>query len=185
MKPYRLWVCAALLLPRLLLAHGDEDHGAAAAAPAAPAARPLRVEAASEAFELVGQLQNDKLVLHLDRFATNEPVTGAAIDVEGGPLKPVTTTEHDGVYSIPAAALAVPGTHALVFTVRSGAVTDLLTGDLVVAEPPAAAAAAHLLPTRWIVAVLVVLLVAGAAVFAWRRRRIRGNRTDRLAGALR
>lgn len=169
------------LLPVSVVA--DEGHGAPPSAPHTALAP--RVEAHSESFELVGMLEGGKLTLYLDRFATNEPVTGAAIDVEGGPLKPVTTTEHDGVYSIPAAALAVPGTHALVFTVRSGAVTDLLTGDLVVAEPPAAAAAAHLLPTRRIVAVLVVLLVAGAAVFAWRRRRIRGNRTDRLSGALR
>lgn len=174
MKTCRLWVCAALLLPGLLFAHGDEDHGAANTKPAVAAARPLQVEAASEAFELVGQLQGDKLVIHLDRFATNEPVAGASIDVEGGPLKAASATERDGVYSLPAAALAAPGTHALVFTVRAGEVSDLLTGDLVVAVPPStptAEAATGLPLPPWVGAAVAALLILGAAVFVWRRRR--------------
>lgn len=173
MKPCRYWVSGALLLPGLLFAHGDEDHGDTAKKPVAPTVQPLRVEAASEAFELVGQLQGDKLVIHLDRFATNEPVTGAKVEVEGGPQKVVKATERDGVYTVPAAGLNAPGTHALVFTIQAGDATDLLTGDLVVASPEhAAAVAATGLPaTRWIAAAVAAALVAGAALFAWRRRR--------------
>lgn len=173
MKLCRYWVCGALLLPGLLFAHGDEDHGDTAKKPVAPTVQALRVEAASEAFELVGQLQGDKLVIHLDRFATNAPVTGAKVDVEGGPLKAVKATERDGVYTVPAAGLNAPGTHALVFTIQAGDANDLLTGDLVVANPePVAVAVATKLPaTRWIVAALATALVVGTALFAWRRRR--------------
>jgi hypothetical protein len=156
MKPCRYWFCVALLLPGLLFAHGDEDHGDAANAPVAPTVRALRVEAASESFELVGQLQGDKLVIHLDRFATNAPVTGAKVDVEGGPLKLVKALERDGVYTVPAADA-----------------TDLLTGDLVVASPEqaAVAGATGVPPTRWIAVAAAAAFVAGAALFARRRRR--------------
>lgn len=174
MKPCHYWVCGALLLPGLLFAHGDEDHGDTAKKPVAPAVQALRVEAASEAFELVGQLQGDKLIIHLDRFATNEPVTGAKVDVEGGPLKAVKATERDGVYTVPAAGLNEPGTHALVFTIQAGDASDLLTGDLVVANPqrPAVAGATSGLPaTRWIATAVAAALALGAALFAWRRRR--------------
>lgn len=174
MKPCRYWVCAASLLPGLLFAHGDEDHGDKAKAPVAPTVQPLRVEAASEAFELVGQLQGDKLVIHLDRFATNEPVTGAKIDVEGGPLKAVKATERDGIYTVPAAGLNAPGTHALVFTIQTGDASDLLTGDLVVASPEHAAVAgatSGLPGMRWIAAAGTAALVACAALFVLRRRR--------------
>lgn len=173
MKFCRYWVCGALLLPGLLFAHGDEDHGDAAKAPVAPTVRALRVEAASESFELVGQLQGDKLVIHLDRFATNAPVTGAKVDVEGGPLKLVKAIERDGVYTVPAAGLNAPGTHALVFTIQAGDATDLLTGDLVVASPEqaAVAGATGVPPTRWIAVAAAAAFVAGAALFARRRRR--------------
>ena len=174
MKPFRYWVCGALLLPAMLYAHGDEDHGDAAKKPVAPNVQPLRVEAASEAFELVGQLQGDKLVIHLDRFATNEPVTGATVDVEGGPLKAVKATERGGVYTVPAAGLNAPGTHALVFTIQASDASDLLTGDLVVASAEGATVAGvtgGLPAMRWIAAAVAAALVAGAALFAWRRRR--------------
>lgn len=183
----RLSVCGALLLPGLLFANGgaDHDHGPAAATPPAPATQALRVEAASELFELVGTLQGDQLVIHLDRFATNAPVTGAKIAVEGGPLKATAAVERDGTYTVAAAGLAAPGTHPLVFTIQAGAASDLLTGDLVVASPAPAAAPAGDIGPRWIgtaaVVTLITVLVLGVGVFAWRRRRTFRRTTE--AGA--
>ncbi|MDP1534142.1 MAG: hypothetical protein Q8L92_11255, partial [Rubrivivax sp.] len=116
-----------------------------------------------------------KLVIHLDRFTSNEPVTGAKITVEGGPLKATAAVERDGVYTVPAAGLAAPGTHPLVFTVQAGEASDLLTGDLVVASP--AAAAAHTDGIDWrsftkpALATLALVLILGAGLIAWRRRR--------------
>ena len=177
MKLFRLCICAALLSPALAMAGGGDDHshGPATAAPLAPTAQALRTEAASELFELVAVLEGDKLVIHLDRFASNEPVTGAKISVEGGPLKATTAVERDGIYTAPAAGLAAPGTHPLVFTVQAGEASDLLTGDLVVPSP--AAAAAHTDGFDWranagpALGTLVVVLILGAGAVAWRRRR--------------
>ena len=177
MKLFRLLTCAALLLPGLPMAGGGDDHshGPATPAPVASNASTLRVEAASELFELVGVLDGDKLVIHLDRFASNEPVTGAKITVEGGPLRATAAAERDGIYSAPAAALAAPGTHPLVFTVQAGEASDLLTGDLVVVSPAAAPAHADGIDWRSLaqpaVAGLVLFLLLGAGLVAWRRRR--------------
>lgn len=177
MKVFRLLICGVLLLPRLLLAGGGDDHshGPATTAPVIPTAQALRVEAASELLELVGLLDGDKLVIHLDRFASNEAVTGAKISVEGGPLKTTAATERDGVYTAPASGLAAPGTHPLVFTVQAGEASDLLTGDLVVAS--SAAAATHADGIDWpsftkpALATLVLVSILGAGLIAWRRRR--------------
>lgn len=175
MKLFRFVMCGALLLPGLLLAHGDEDHGATVAAAVASTAQALRMEAASELFELVAVLDGDNLVIHLDRFTSNEPVTGAKISVEGGPLKATAAVESDGVYTVPAAGLAAQGTHPLVFTVQAGEASDLLTGNLVVAS--AAAAAAHTDGIDWqsftkpALATLALVLILGAGLIAWRRRR--------------
>ena len=178
MKLFRLFICATLLLPGLLMAGGGDDHshGPATPAPVASAGEAPRVEAASELFELVGVLDGDKLVIHLDRFATNEPVTGASITVEGGPLKASAAAEKGGIYTVAAAGLAAPGTHPLVFTVQAGEASDLLTADLVVASP-VAAAAAHTDGIDWrslvqpAVAALVLFFILGAGLIAWRRRR--------------
>lgn len=178
MKLFRFLMSVALLLPGLLLAGGGDDHshGPVTQAPLVPLSQALRVEAASELFELVGVLDGDKLVIHLDRFTSNEPVTGAKISVEGGPLKAATAAaESDGVYTVAAAELAAPGTHPLVFTVQAGEESDLLTGDLVVASPEPAAA--HTDGIDWqsfskpALATLALVLILGAGLMAWRRRR--------------
>lgn len=177
MKRFRISICGALLVPGWLLAGGGDDHShGPAAAPAVTAtAVPLRVEAASELFELVGVLDGDKLVIHLDRYASNEPVLGAKISVEGGPLKAAAAVERDGIYTVAAAGLATPGTHPLVFTVQAGEANDLLTGDLVVASAPAVAAHAdgldwHSLRTPALGTLAAVLLL-GAGFAIWRRRK--------------
>lgn len=177
MKLLRFLMCGALLLPGLLVAGGGDDHshGPATLTPVAPSTQALRVEAVSELFELVAVLDGDKLVIHLDRFTSNEPVTGAKISVEGGPLKATAAVERDGVYTVPAAGLAAPGTHSLVFTVQAGEASDLLTGDLVVASPPAAAAHTDGIDwqsfTKPALATLALVLILGAGLIAWRRRR--------------
>ena len=172
---YRFWVCAALLLPGSLFAGGGDDHfhGDTQATPVDATAQPLRVEAVSELFELVGSLEGDKLVIHLDRFVTNEPVTGATISVEGGPLKATAAVEREGVYTVSAPGLAAPGTHPLIFTVQAGQISDLLTGDLVVAGAPATTLAAGEHSPPWtapLAAGLAAVLLLAAGAFAWRRR---------------
>ena len=95
-----------------------------------------RVEAHSEAFELVAELRASELAIVVDRYESNEPVLGAKLDVESGAIKAVAAFRAEqGDYAItdPALlkALAAPGEHGLVFTLVAGKDSDLLDGTLV------------------------------------------------------
>ncbi|CAN7657078.1 hypothetical protein LJR129_005146 [Acidovorax sp. LjRoot129] len=95
-------------------------------------------EARSEAFELVGRLQGGELSILINRFATNEPVLNATVEVESGNLKAPAKIHADmGDYAVDDAnmlkALAAPGDHPMVVSVLAGKESDLLDGTLTVA----------------------------------------------------
>ena len=98
-----------------------------------------RVEAKSEAFELVAELRATELIIVIDRFESNEPVLGAKLEVENGAFKAVAAYRAEqGDYVVTDAALlkslAAPGEHGLVFTLLVGQDSDLLDGTLVRGE---------------------------------------------------
>lgn len=105
------------------LAHEGHDDDEA---PQPSASTLPRGEAASGAFEIVAIARGDSLEIYLDRFATNEPVTGAAIEVESpsGPVKAV--ADPDGTYKVASPWLAKNGRTDLIFTVTAGDTTDIL-----------------------------------------------------------
>jgi hypothetical protein len=139
-----------------------------------------RMEAKSEDFELLATLTEDELSILIDRFATNEPVLNAQVEVETGQLKAVAKFHADhGDYAVADAeflkALAAPGEHALVITVNTGKESDLLDGVLKV-DAAAADAPVHAVP-RWVWAgaAALVLLAAGVLVRRSRRRAVVGS----------
>ncbi|KMO17354.1 efflux RND transporter periplasmic adaptor subunit [Methylobacterium indicum] len=148
--PHALALALALLaLPFLsahlagsVQAHEGHDHGA----PQAPVSKTIapRGEASSAAFELVAIPRGDAIVLYLDRFATGEPITDAALEVETPSGPAPATPEADGRYRLPAPWLAArdPGQDHLdlVVTVTAGADVDVLS--LAVALAPARESAA-------------------------------------------
>ena len=78
------------------------------------------------AFEIVAIARGENLEIYLDRFATNEPVIGATLEVEspGGPVKAAAGA--DGTYRVAAPWLAKGGRTDLIFTVTAGDTTDIL-----------------------------------------------------------
>ncbi|WP_298829765.1 hypothetical protein [uncultured Piscinibacter sp.] len=169
-------------------AHGPNgEHLDAPAAAVAPSALP-RVEARSEAFELVAELRAGAMTILVDRYETNEPVLGATLEVESGPLKAAAAFRAEqGDYAVTDAALlqalAVPGEHALVFTLIAGKDSDLLDATLVTTKPAAPSrdgehgldngdgSSPRLAPAAWIGAGLAALgLLGGLAWWLGRRR---------------
>lgn len=155
-------------------AHGPNgEHLDGPAAPA-PAGTLPRLETKSEAFELVATLTATELSIYIDRFATNEPVLKAKVEVETDGLKAIATQHADhGDYTMADAAmlkrLSTPGSHALVFTVTAGDEADLLEGTLVTPSPTVAGAAS--LPVAAIAIAVIAALAALVLAYAWRRRR--------------
>jgi RND family efflux transporter MFP subunit len=114
-----------------LSAHEGHDHDAAPL-PASVSIVP-RAEATSDAFELIAIAKGSELSIYLDRFATNEPVEGAAIEVET-PNGPVTARLHGGSYEIPATWLSKPGRYDLIFTVTAKEGAEVLPLTLEIPE---------------------------------------------------
>jgi hypothetical protein len=182
----------AVMLPFMLLlgagaaaapgAHGpDGEHLAAPAHASADRSGAPRMEASSEAFELVGYLRADEFSMLINRFETNEPVLEAKVEVEVDGVKAAAKFHSDmGDYAVddPAflKALRAPGEHALVVFVIAGADSDLLDGTFKSngATPGAGAHGhshadehGHSLPvTAWIA---LALLVLGAAIYFRKR----------------
>ena len=130
------FACAAVASPG---AHGPNgEHLDGPAQTSAAAGSEPRLESFSETFELVARLQPNALVLELVRYASNEPVANARVDVANGAAKAQAVFDAaSGGYRVSDAALLqslrAPGTHALMFTVNAGADGDLLEGKLHVA----------------------------------------------------
>jgi hypothetical protein len=125
-------------------AHGPDGEHLDQKATNVARAGPPRIESHSELFELVGALNGGVLTVMIDRYETNEPVLGATLELESGAHKAVASFRAEsGDYAVtdPALlkALAVPGEHALVFTLTAGPDVDLLDGTLVVAGNAAGA----------------------------------------------
>lgn len=155
-------------------AGGGHDHGdgpAAASGSASP-----RVSSHSDLFELVGVVDKGEMKIYLDRYASNEPVTDAKIEVEAGSAKGTALPQPDGTYSFKNEVLDKPGTLSVSFVVASGKDSDLLAGDLTIGDMHSDDD--HLDASqpwlRWAAyaGVGALLLLLAAAV--WRKRRRQG-----------
>ena len=118
-------------------AYEGHDHEASPA-PVGQTTLP-RAETSSDAFELLVLARDATLLIYLDRFRTNEPVEGAAIQVDTPSGSSTATAEPGEPYRLEAPWLR-PGRHDLLFTVTAGTDVDVLTTTLVVPESAAEAA---------------------------------------------
>ncbi len=128
----------------------------------------------AEAFELVGRLQGGELSILIDRYETNEPVLNGTLEVEFNGIKaPAKFHADHGDYAVSderlLKALAVPGKHALVFTLTAGNDSDLLEGTLEVTAPQAAQEHAHF-PWAGTAAAIAAAMAIAALLIVQRRR---------------
>jgi hypothetical protein len=170
--------------------NGEHLEGPASGAGRADAAP--RMEAKSEAFEMVATLSGGELSILIDRFDTNEPVLDARVEVESGTLKaPAKYHADHGDYSVDdpglLSALRQPGAHPVVVTLIAGEESDLLEGTLRVTTAlsedgqghshdadgshGAAAAASHGRTGQLRTYGIAALVALGVAVGVWRWRR--------------
>ena len=156
--------------------HGDGDHGSEVAAAVSAGSAP-RASAQSEEFELVAVLQDKQLTLYLDRYATNEPVPDAQIELESGALRAVATQFAPGAYAIPREGFAKPGKYPLTISVQAGDTGDLLTATLDLTAPVAAVEQVPSSKTWAVWGAAGAALVVGAGLVAVRRRK--NNREHR------
>src|SRR5690606_37808612 len=142
------FLCGIFVLAAMathVIAHEGHDHGNEP--PPVSAALP-RGSAVSADFELVAILRDNVLAIYGDRFATNEPVVGAKVDVET-PEGPQQAREDEGVYRLEA-PWAKPGAHLdLIVVVTTGDKLEILPVGIDVPEPETASSA-PLDPANWL-----------------------------------
>ncbi|EXI74438.1 MAG TPA: hypothetical protein PK440_12400 [Candidatus Accumulibacter phosphatis] len=161
MNPLRHAIAALVCAAALLLP--------APSASAAEAARPS-FEAHSEVFELVGRINDGRLTLTLDDWASNEPITGARIEIDFAGHLGLAEAQADGTYTLDAASFAAPATYPLTITVTAGEQSDLLATDLVVGDSAATSAIAAGIGIKEI-GIAATLTLLGAVVAVRLRRR--------------
>jgi cobalt-zinc-cadmium efflux system membrane fusion protein len=151
--------------------HGHPQPGASVATPLAP-----RGEGRAEGIEAVAVAAPDRqLMVYLDREATNEPVTGAVVEVDadGWPLKLRETDK--GVY-VASDWVASPGPNRLTITYRlpEGAGKIEIQVDApqarLVAPPQAAASRFEEANVTVIALAAAALYLLVMALFVWRTR---------------
>ncbi|WP_291850930.1 HlyD family efflux transporter periplasmic adaptor subunit [Bradyrhizobium sp.] len=144
-------------------AHEGHDHGdQEPQALASPGALP-RGEAVSNEFEIVALGRGETLEIYLDRFATNEPVIDATIEVETPAGAVTAAPAPDGTYRIAAPWLGKGGRVDLIFTVTARGTTDILPLAIEIPSSPAQQAAQNNAvggAGAW----RAILLVAGGAL---------------------
>lgn len=155
-------------------ASDGHTHAGSAPAPVPVTASAPRALASTEDFEVVAILEGKHLVVYVDRFASNEPVAKAKVEVEGAGLKGLASEAAPGTYVMNVVAAIAPGKHPLTISIEAGDTADLLSATLDTSQPVVAEADAHGW-TRWAVwIVAALLLLAAGALLVFRRRKARG-----------
>lgn len=170
-------------------AHGDEDHdhGEAKSPPAlstAPSDWAARASTATDSFEMVVELSEGKtqptLTLYIDRFATNEALRDATVEVESGTFKSVAKAVAPGVYQLPGQAFSTPGQHPITVSIQAGDDADLLDVMLDTAHHDAAPIAATRHTRTWAWALAGAITLAGIGLLIRRRWGMRHHTSQDL-----
>jgi len=148
-------IAAFLLIPSVSRAHEGHDHDDSARAALASS---TRVTAQSELYEVVGILKGERLLIYLDRAATNEPVTDAKVRVTIGNGEAIDAEPtENGTYAVSSPRLSGTGSVEVFFAITASSGDDLLVGAMTLprADAPGAGASPTAGPTvsRWIAAI--------------------------------
>lgn len=135
MHTIRHFLSAALSLVFISAAFAHEGHDHGAPPPPVTATIAPRAEASSADLEAVIVRAEQGVTIYLDTFRSNEPVIGASVEVNAPEGNFQAEHKGEGIYSVTAPQLALPGTHDLALIVTAGELTDILTATLEIPHP--------------------------------------------------
>jgi cobalt-zinc-cadmium efflux system membrane fusion protein len=155
-----------------------------------------RLVADSESYELVAVLEGQRLIIYLDRFEDNSPVTDANMTVTINQEPVVAQATGNGTYSVVSNVFEHGGLFEFVFDIKAPEGDDLLIGKLSLPSAAAAGTAANPMPwyTRVVSTIrhgaedhsvlMTLMLLAGLALGIGLRRRRRAYLVPILVVAL-
>lgn len=158
----RYWLLLLLFCCGGVIAHEGHEHPPE---PIVATTQQARFAAQSDAFELVGVVEEGGLRLYLDRFADNEPMTQGSIEVDLAGKSLSAQPQADGSFWVKTSAIPKSGTVALAFTVVADQQTDLLAANLQMPDVKATATPARF--PAWLGWALVLLVGALVMLVLW------------------
>lgn len=166
----KLFLGLLLLSASSLQAH--EGHDDAASTPSLATNTIKRATAQSENFEIVVVPQHEQLVIYLDRFTDNTPITGATLELESDGWQGKAKEINAGTYTVTAPFLAKPGHYSLLITLTKGDESDLLETTLDTNTAKNSSVATEQTPP-----VIIIISISAAVMllllfFVLRRRRL-------------
>jgi hypothetical protein len=192
-------ICATLLAPLTVLAHGGEDHTKSPASERAPSRDARTVYAETERFELVlkypARPHGEPLPFQvlLTDWATNRPIADATVSLEfSGPATAASTARASTTAGVYRAEVAFPseGRYTLLATVTAAGQSDLLAIDDVRVGPPepepGRARSSRSRGSSWLwagLAAVLAIAVAGSGIALRSRLRSRRRRAAIRAAA--
>jgi len=168
---------AMLLSPLTVLANGGDDHSHGpetkpAVKPSVPTSDTQRWEIQSPEVVLLGILQDGKLTLYADRYASNEPILDAKIELESNGRVIPAKAEPDGSYSAPGDWLQQPGKYHLIASVEAPEFQDLIVGSIeIAAATPTAHSHAVWRYGKWLGGIAALVLALFVLLQVLRRRK--------------
>jgi len=166
-----------LLSPLTVLANGGDDHSHGpetkpAVKPSAPPSDTQRWEIQSPEAVLLGILHDGRLTLYADRYASNEPILDAKIELESNGRVIPAKAEPDGSYSAPGDWLQQPGKYDLIASVEAPEFQDLIVGSIeIIATTPAAQAHSAWRYGKWLGGIAALVLALFVLLQVLRRRK--------------
>lgn len=175
-----LFLCAAA--PHFAQAHGDEDHGGGAPAPAPMSGDGFETaSAASETFELVlkypalPQGQEVTLRIFLTDSDSNAPIEKATIEMKAdGPAPIKAAVSETAIHGIYEARMSFPekGDYRIAFNIQAGDTADVLIIDKVSAGTGGLKRSLTGIVLGLLKWALILVFSLGLAVLLWRNRGI-------------
>lgn len=165
-----LFLGAVIASPAWAGGDASDGHSHAAPEPVPAVAAAPRAIATTEEFEVVAVVAGKQLTVYIDRFASNEPVAQAKVEVEGAGLKGIASEAAPGTYVMNLAAVIPPGKHPLTISIEAGETADLLAATLDTSLAASGVVHVHSW-SEWIVWIVAALLLASGALLAVRRGR--------------
>ena len=151
--------------------HGDEK-------PNQQQAQTLpRFYAESDLYELVGVIRDRQITLYLDRYATNEAVKGASIDVEVDGAKVAAKPHGDGEYLIELKNKIKDQPTPISITINDGGELDVLVSTIDLSQFENSSVMNW---KTWLKLLVLMCFVAGVAYWSYRNRGLLRSRAIRI-----
>jgi hypothetical protein len=151
--------------------HGDEK-------PNQQQAKTLpRFYAESDLYELVGVIRDKQITLYLDRYATNEAVKGANLEVEIDGVKMAVKPHGDGEYLIELKDKIKDQPTPISITINDGGVNDILVSTIDLSQFENSSVMNW---KTWLKLLVLMCFVAGVAYWFYRNRELLRSRAIKI-----